>query len=163
MANSAAVLKHTRHIIIDQDSIWVRWVKANLIRGTFGGCRSSKRPLGVGDIINSRKEARRLVFHIIGNGRSTSFGEDRWHLLGILAEHYSDPLSYNSYLHWGAKVRWWDRLGGGFCNTLYHMRRKFSRGYNSSLCSRFWEIGWSGRLACLGSSHSRVHIMHSVR
>lgn len=94
--NKALIIRHVWNIISDRDSLWVKWVKNNRIKGRdFWGIKiPSSCSWSWRSILKGRKEAALMVRHLIGNGTQTGIWKDPWNEQGILQEFFPVQLHY---------------------------------------------------------------------
>jgi hypothetical protein len=104
--NQIAMLRHVRSIFARSGSIWVAWVKENLLKGrsfwSVGiphNCSWSWRK-----ILKLRNIAKRLVKFEVGNGENIHLWLDSWHPLGILFEVFGYRVVYDAQSNLEAKL-----------------------------------------------------------
>ncbi|OVA06141.1 Ribonuclease H domain [Macleaya cordata] len=104
--NKAANLRHIWEIISDKDTLWVSWVKKNLIKHKDFWSMNTPNEASWSwrKILEMRPLARKLSLHLVGNGYNIKFWTDHWHPLGVLEDRFPVCLQYDSILHKNASV-----------------------------------------------------------
>jgi hypothetical protein len=96
--NKAAMMRHI-WLFAKARSLWVTWVKENLLKGkSFWQvsipqiCTWSWRKL-----LKLRDEAKHFIYFDVGNGKNIYLWFDAWHPDGVLYEKYGHRVIYDSH------------------------------------------------------------------
>lgn len=84
--SKAAILKHIWNIFDHAGSLWVAWVKENILKGRsfYTITESSNSSWGWNKILKLKKIARSFLHYAVGNGKNNSLWHDWRHHLGVL-------------------------------------------------------------------------------
>ncbi|GJV21626.1 hypothetical protein Tco_1370646 [Tanacetum coccineum] len=101
--NEALMAKHLWNVIIDKDSIWVRWVKSTLLKGDSIWVVELKKinSWGWKQILTLRNKIRSFVHFKVRNGRKAFFWYDKWNE----RSPFCNLINYNTLLHDGQAMK----------------------------------------------------------
>ncbi|GJR31505.1 hypothetical protein Tco_1107737 [Tanacetum coccineum] len=91
---------HLWHIVIDKESLWVKWINTEKLKGrSIWEIEVEKTDSwGWRNILNQRKDARRRINSKVGNSRSTSLWYDNWSSIVPLDQFISNRDMYDERL-----------------------------------------------------------------
>ncbi|GJX90807.1 RNA-directed DNA polymerase, eukaryota, reverse transcriptase zinc-binding domain protein [Tanacetum coccineum] len=94
--NEALLSKHIWNIVAKKDSMWVKWIHEERLKGTsiWKVEPDVNASWGWRNLLKIRDKIRHHVFHKIGNGKGVSAWHDRWHDLCPLDQYITNRDLY---------------------------------------------------------------------
>lgn len=95
--NEALMAKHLWNVISNKDSLWVKWVNGQWLKGDsiWVSKPNQDNSWSWRQILSLRDKVRNFVIHKIGNGKKCFFWFDKWHERGPMC----NLINYASLVH----------------------------------------------------------------
>ena len=123
--NEALMAKHLWNVITDKDSIWVKWVKTQWLKGDsiWVTKQNQDNSWSWRQILSLRDKIRNFVMYKIGDGRRCFFWFDRWNDKGPLCNliNYSALVLNNTEI----KMKVAEVVSGGNWNWPQGWNNRF--------------------------------------
>ncbi|GKB91388.1 RNA-directed DNA polymerase, eukaryota, reverse transcriptase zinc-binding domain protein [Tanacetum coccineum] len=107
--NRAIIVKHLWHIVTDKESLWVKWVNTEKLKGRsiWEIKEDNNDSWGWRNLLKQRNDVRRFIISKLGNGGKTSLWFDNWSKLGPLNQFINYKAMYDGRLKANLTVKEW--------------------------------------------------------
>ena len=101
------IIKHLWHIAIDKETLWVKWVNTEKLKGRsiWVVNEENSDSWGWKTILRLRNEVREFMIKKIGDGASTNVVYDHWSTIGVLQNFITNRDIQNARLNANTVVR----------------------------------------------------------
>ncbi|GJY44923.1 hypothetical protein Tco_0433136 [Tanacetum coccineum] len=98
--NKSIIVKYLWHIVNDKESLWVKWINTEKLRGrsVWEVEVDINDSWGWKHILNLRKDVKKFMYSKIGDGNSVSVWYDNWSNIGTLDQVISHKTFYDARL-----------------------------------------------------------------
>ncbi|GJY72313.1 RNA-directed DNA polymerase, eukaryota, reverse transcriptase zinc-binding domain protein, partial [Tanacetum coccineum] len=105
--NRAMIVKHLWHIVTDKESLWVKWINTEKLKGrSFWKIEEDKNDSwGWRNILCQRNDVRKFIVSKLGDGSKTFVWFDNWSNIGTLDQFINHKTMYAARLNTIMTVR----------------------------------------------------------
>ncbi|GJU97186.1 RNA-directed DNA polymerase, eukaryota, reverse transcriptase zinc-binding domain protein [Tanacetum coccineum] len=105
--NEVLIIKHLWNVTIKNDTLWVKWIYMEKLKGRsiWEAQCDNKSSVGWKNILSLRDRVRRNIWWKLGNGKSVNVWNDRWCQVSPLSEFIDTRDIYDARLNNKCTVR----------------------------------------------------------